>query len=410
MSFTSAQALRSLLPGLLLLTAAGATTVQNHAGPPTRTGSTQVAWRATGGTIDSSGLFLAGRAAGSYRVMATERGGARADTSVVSIAAPPATTLISPPALAPPTRPSPKSLSAVARDTVAGGGIPFGPYGAWEDEGLKSNVESFNLSIGALTPRNIVPRLVHARANGHRLILAMTGGSHNQYKTGGVFDYGKWLAKMLTYDTPAIHEAIDQGVADGTIVGASVMDEPHNIEDGSSWGPKGTMTKARVDSMCGVVKQMFPTLPVGVVHDHDIFQPKQSYHVCEFLLDQYAARKGDVVKFRDAGLAMGRRDDMSIVFSLNIINGGIQASRDGAWDCSPTETGGRGGGQPNCRMTAEQVRDWGILLGSAGCALTMWRYDPDFMARPENVQAFRDVAAKLATLPARSCGRPASEK
>src|SRR6476469_6353250 len=151
MSFTSAQALRSLLPGLLLLTAAGATTVQRHAAPPTRTSSTQVAGRATGGAIDSSGLFLAGRAAGSYRVMATERGGARADTSVVSIAAPPATTLISPPA--PATRPSPKSSSAVARDTVAGGGIPFGPYGAWEDEGLKSNVESFNLSIGALTPR-----------------------------------------------------------------------------------------------------------------------------------------------------------------------------------------------------------------------------------------------------------------
>ena len=124
---------------------------------------------------------------------------------------------------------------------------------------------------------------------------------------------------------------------------------------------------------------MFPTLPVGVVHDHDIFQPKESYHVCEFLLDQYAARKGDLVKFRDAGLALGRRDDMSIVFSLNIINGGIQASRDGAWDCSPTQTGGRGGRQPNCRMTAEQVRDWGILLGSAGCALTMWRYDPDFV-------------------------------
>jgi hypothetical protein len=58
-------------------------------------------------------------------------------------------------------------------------------------------------------------------------------------------------------------------------------------------------------------------------------------------------------------------------------------------------------------MTAQQVRDWGIVLGSAGCALTMWRYDPEFMANPENVQAFRDVAAQLATVRARSCGRPA---
>ncbi len=408
MPSTSVRALRRLVPSVLLLATAAAATDQDHTRTGASTGPTQVAWRATGGTIDSSGLFRAGRAPGRYRVVAIERGGTRADTSVVSIAAPPPTTLISPPA-APPAQ-AQRSSSTRAEVTGGRGGIPFGPYGAWEDEGLKGNTESFNLSIGAFTSRNIVPRLAHARSRGQRVILAMTGGSHNQYKTGGMFDYSKWLAKMVTYDTPEIHEAISQGVADGTIVGASVMDEPHNTAAGSSWGPKGTMTKARVDSMCAYVKQMFPTLPVGVVHDHDIFQPQQSYHVCEFLLDQYAARKGDVTKFRDAGLALGRRDDMSIVFSLNIVDGGIQAKRDGAWECSPSLTGGRGSGEPNCRMTAEQVRDWGIVLGSAGCALTMWRYDQDFMASPENVQAFRDVAAKLATLPARSCARPAPER
>jgi hypothetical protein len=153
---------------------------------------------------------------------------------------------------------------------------------------------------------------------------------------------------------------------------------------------------------------MFPTLPVGVVHDHEVFQPNQSYHVCEFLVDQYAARKGDVTQFRDEALAMARRDKMAIVFSLNVIDGGIQAPRDGAWACSPTETEGRGSFKPNCRMTAQQVRDWGILLGSSGCALTMWRYDPQYMADPANVASFREVAAKLATLPSRSCGRPTS--
>jgi hypothetical protein len=58
-------------------------------------------------------------------------------------------------------------------------------------------------------------------------------------------------------------------------------------------------------------------------------------------------------------------------------------------------------------MTAQQVRDWGIVLGSAGCALTLWRYDPEYMADPANVASFREVAAKLASLPSRSCGRPA---
>jgi hypothetical protein len=105
---------------------------------------------------------------------------------------------------------------------------------------------------------------------------------------------------------------------------------------------------------------------------------------------------------------MGRRDHMAIIFSLNIIDGGIQAARDGNWECDPTLTSGRGTFKPNCRMTAQQVRDWGILLGSAGCALTMWRYDREFMADPANMAAFRDVAAKLASLPSRSCSRPSS--
>jgi hypothetical protein len=56
-------------------------------------------------------------------------------------------------------------------------------------------------------------------------------------------------------------------------------------------------------------------------------------------------------------------------------------------------------------MTADQVREWGTVLGSAGCALTMWRYDPSFMAKPENQQAFKDVAAALAKAPATPCRR-----
>jgi hypothetical protein len=56
-------------------------------------------------------------------------------------------------------------------------------------------------------------------------------------------------------------------------------------------------------------------------------------------------------------------------------------------------------------MTAQQVREWGMVLGAAGCALTMWRYDATFMAKTENQEAFRAVAGHLATLPAKSCRR-----
>jgi len=92
------------------------------------------------------------------------------------------------------------------------------------------------------------------------------------------------------------------------------------------------------------------------------------------------------------------------MFSINILNGGIQAPRNRLWNCPSTTTAGRGTYEPNCRMTAEQVRSWGILLGSAGCGLMMWQYEDTFMADRENQQAFKDVADRLAGLPAKRCG------
>ncbi|MEA2722729.1 MAG: hypothetical protein QOH59_500, partial [Gemmatimonadales bacterium] len=36
----------------------------------------------------------------------------------------------------------------------------------------------------------------------------------------------------------------------------------------------------------------------------------------------------------------------------------------------------------------------------------VWRYDRAFMSKPENREAFQDVAAKLSTRTAPSCRRP----
>ena len=84
--------------------------------------------------------------------------------------------------------------------------------------------------------------------------------------------------------------------------------------------------------------------------------------------------------------------------SLNILDGGIQAARDGLWNCSTTLTEGRGTYEPQCRMTAAQVATWGKALGPAGCVLVMWRYDDLYMSRSDNQGAFGDVARALAGL------------
>jgi hypothetical protein len=329
---------------------------------------------ARGGTITSSGLYTAGTVAGTFRLIATS--GTLADTSSITITAP------------------------------LGSGSPVGvPYGAF---GLVlNNVSSpaFNLSLDGYQPDNIISRIDAARSKRSHLVLAMTGGGHSNYLTNGVFDRSKWDAKQDLFNTAAIKSAVAAGVADGTIVGASVMDEPQvsGAGDGNTWGPAGTMTKARVDSLCGYVKAIFPTLPVGVVHRHDVFEPTKSYRVCEFIVSQYSSRIGSVTTFRDGGLALARRDGHAIMFSMNIMNGGIQ-DKDGTWDC--TGTGGLGTYAPNCRMTPAQVREYGLALGPYGCGLLMWRYSSNFMADTENQRAFNDVAANLATASGRTCTRP----
>jgi hypothetical protein len=341
-----------------------------------------VTFKATGGTITATGLYTAGSIGGSYRVIAAAAG--FADTAAVTLASPAA--------------PSPSAPA------TTGTGFAFGPFGAWDNTVLRPYTSDFTFSSQSITASILIARVDAARAKKVKLLLAMTGGSHENYLTDGVFDRAKWNAKMDTYNTPEIKAAIAAGVADGTIVGAHVMDEPQvsGLGDGNTWGPRGTMTKVRVDSLCTYVKAMFPTLPVGVAHNHDRFEPDKSYHACEFLLDQYSTRLGDVRTWRDAGLALTQRDHMGILFSINIINGGTQ-DRDGTWDCAGT--GGLGELSPSCRMTPQQIRDYSAVLAPAGCGLLMWRYDDQFMAQPENQQAFRDVRASVASLPAKSCLR-----
>jgi hypothetical protein len=343
--------------------------------------ATEVTFHATGGTITPTGLYTAGRTAGTYQVIATSSD--LADTSVVTLVA---TSGGGGP------RPIPSR----------GAGIPFGPSGGMLNS--TTEIAPFTMTVQGVTPSNIVPYLTKARSAKTSLILNMTGGRHGKYMTAGVFDYARWTAAMDAYDTPAIKQAVAQAIADGTIVGSSVMDEPHvhGGGDGNTWGPQGTMTKVVVDQMCGYAKAMVPTLAVGVAHRHSAFEPTRSYRVCDFVISQYSSRHGSAAAFRDVGLAMARRDGHAIVFGMNILNGGTQ-DRDGTWDC--IGAGGKGTYAPNCRMTPAQITENGLVLGPAGCALTMWRYDATFMANPENRRAFQDVAERLSTLPAKACRR-----
>jgi hypothetical protein len=276
-------------------------------------------------------------------------------------------------------------------------GIPFGPDGLWSGyTQLKSSPVRFSGSTNYTDARGIVKQINAARAMRHRLILNMTGGSHARHKTRGKFDYAKWKATMNTYNKREIKAAVAQGVADGTIILNSVMDEP-NVPD---WG--GVMTKPLLDKMARYVKAMFPTLPVGVSLRMD-WREHERFRVMDAYITAYSHWKGAPSQFRQKVLAGARAQGMQVVFGMNVLDGGIVNWKTKA--CPQPATGGRGTYAPACRMSARQVRDWGTLLGPAGCGMILWRYDRAFLSKSANVKALRDVASKLSNTPGRSCRR-----
>lgn len=283
-------------------------------------------------------------------------------------------------------------------------GVPFGPFGLWNDARPTASAVGFTASQNYTSPQNVLPMIDHARATGHRLILVLTGGGAAEYSTNGKFDLAKWKARLDQYDTAPIRAGIAAGVADGTVIANSLMDEPEH----RNWG--GVMTKPLLDSMAAYAKRYFPTLPVGPSHGPNgyyLWRPTERYRVVDYVLNQYNywVTSGNAAAWRDKVLAQARLDGVAVAFSLNILDGGQNAPRDGTWSCPAGTSAGRGLYEPACRMTATQIRDWGKALGPAGCAMLMWRYDSVAMTRADNVAAMRDVAAALGTAARRSCTR-----
>jgi len=365
-------------------------TLVAHALTPTQSGGRGVdslainaAFAATGGNVSTRGAFTAGSAAGNFRIIATSD--SLADTASVTVTAPAAE--ISP------------GIAAAASAAPAGQSTPFGPFDVWSGSTPKPHTDSFTLVVGGVNAGSIIGRIGAVRSRGLRLLTNMTGGAHAKYKTDGVFDILKWEAAMSAYNTPAIKTVVAEAVADGTFLGNILMDEPANTSRENSWGPAGTMNKARVDSMAAYAKAIFPTLPMGVTLDYRVWN-KRSFRVIDFQVSQYRHAKGSVSAYRAGALALGARDGHAIVFSMNILDGGIPGST-----CPIPETGGAGTYGRNCRMTPEQLLDYGAVLGSAGCAFLLWRYDSAFMVQTENQQALDELAGRLAVDPAQSCRR-----
>jgi len=282
-------------------------------------------------------------------------------------------------------------------------GIPYGPTSLWANATtLGAGATPFTGSQVSLDPGAVLTVISTARAKGQRIVLAMTGGNANDFKTNGKFDVNKWKSQMSKFNTATIRNAVAQAVSDGIVIGNTMMDEPETVK----WG--GNVTKALLDQMAVYAKGIFPTLPQGVnvgPPAYKIWQTTARFTKVDWVRYQYSwwVTEGNVAQWRDIVLDQARKDGVQPAFSLNILDGGTK-DKSGAWDCPGL---GKGTYAPNCNMTADQVRSWGRTLAAAGgCAMMMWRYDNAYITKSANQDAFRDVASATASAARKSCKRP----
>jgi hypothetical protein len=290
-------------------------------------------------------------------------------------------------------------------------GQPFGPISVFD----AANPAPFTGDGGesAGKPEWLADKITEARQKKLVIIANLPCGGHNESNLGrclalkngvATFSKARWDSAIGEFNTPAVRTLLAQAVKDSVIAAVNIMDEPwvSGGGDGNTWGPEGTMTRQRVDSLCRQAKTILgPTVPVGT-SDQTKWQRSTTYKWkwCDVGIAQYSHRFGTVTAWRDSILSVSSAQGYLSVFSFNFINGGTQ-DRDGPWDCPGGHKGQR---SPNCQFTPAQIITVVTALGDKGCGLqTFWRYDAARFALGGYATAFQQAATLQKQRPRKLC-------
>jgi hypothetical protein len=272
----------------------------------------------------------------------------------------------------------------ISAATATRSGVPYGPFDLYKSWDAPA-VSGFSGGVVYASPKGIIKLLKSMRAHRTRAFLKMTGDHQSKYMTRGRFSYTKWRRATARYNTPAIKAAIKAAVADGTLLGYSMIDEPNRF----NWG-RGSTNKAMLDRMARYSKSLFPTLPTAAVVTY-YWRPNERYRVLDAIISQTWAPTKSAATYRREAVAAARQNGVKLAFALNILSG-------------PKIKGCRKYGR-TCIMTPRQVRQWATTLGPSTCGMFMWKYQKALYARSDYKRAFKEVAAKLARESRTSCRR-----
>jgi hypothetical protein len=289
-------------------------------------------------------------------------------------------------------------------------GFPYGPIRLFDASASPPFNGTGGISSGS--PQSLLDNITKARQRKIPFIANLPCGGHNAVNLGNclalvngvpTFSQLRFNDALERYNTASVRAAVQAAVKDSILIGINLMDEPWVTGggDGNTWGPAGTMTRQRVDSLCRRARNVFgPGVPLGA-SDQTKWQRTGKWDACDIGIAQFSYRYGSVKAWRDSILAVSSAQGYQSIFSTNFINGGTQ-DRTGPWDCPGGHKGQRA---PNCQQTPAQHIGAIDTLGDKGCGVvTMWRYDAARFALPGYATAFATAAALQAQRKRKVCG------
>jgi len=352
-------------------TVAPSSSVQFAAFGRTETGDSvavDVTFKATGGTINATGLYTAGETAGAFRVVATAD--KLADTSAVTV---PQTSGGGTPAPEPSPEPSPSpSPEPIPAPIPSGGGTLSGiPFGHFKEPKPGSYLRSGG---DLVVPMGELDKLPLTRERGGRVVVNVVGGGKCAKDASGQWQMDLWVACWKKNLTSASRARMLAYADSGVVVGTYLIDEPNLVK---RWG---VISPAQVCNMARFASAELPGIPVLVRAAPEWLG---SCDAIDAGWAQYGSRRNQAVEdYREEHLAAAKARGYALVFSLNALND----------DGNGTD------------MTPAQVMNYGTALMVPGvCAFFVWEYATTWSERPEIRAALDSLGRLAATLPRREC-------
>jgi hypothetical protein len=241
--------------------------------------------------------------------------------------------------------------------------------------------------VEAPTPSNLLSFLSQLRSRGGRVLIKFGGGVNSYKNADGTFNLEKWKSQVDRF------RGIDFNsyIADGTIVGHFLVDEPNFA---GRWGGQG-ISPATVEAAAKHSKLRWPTLPTLVNAPASwLASATVTYVHLDAAWAMYRAKtSSSPTDWINQQTKRAKAKGLGLVAGLNVLDGGDGSS-------------GIKGTQPRTwAMSAAELNRYGsaLLAQTYVCAFSMWRYSAAYYDRADVKQVMAALSAKARNHARTSC-------